>query len=72
MQRLIIGQIAENKVIVSGQPLFRWMPLSVSPTGVTKAQEALLKRKQEECESQGLGPRAVRGCFLAMAWIRYS
>lgn len=72
MQKLIIGQIAENKVTVSGQPLFRWMPLSMSPTGVNKAQETLLKRKHEECESQGLGPSAVRDCFLAMAWIRYS
>lgn len=49
MRRLVIGQIAENKVTVRGQPFFRWMP---SPS-VTKAQESLLKRKQENCESQG-------------------
>lgn len=35
-QRLIIAQIAKNKVTVSGQPFFRWMPLSMSSTGVTK------------------------------------
>lgn len=44
MQRLVIGQSVENKVTVSGQSLFRWTPPSMSPTGVTKAQESLLKR----------------------------